>query len=107
MTELSADDLADIKAFVKERDEMLMAGDIDRCIAFHEKHNPGIRAFPNRLVAEISLHKARTAAKTLPVSFRSESKKWLTDRGYASWDDGDVPLPQPASDVGSARRCGE
>ena len=89
---------AEIKAFVKERDEMLMAGDVDRCIAFHEKHNPGIRAFPNRLVAEISLHKARTGAKSLPFVFRIESKKWLTERGYSSLDDGELRLPQENAD---------
>jgi len=82
---------AEIKAFVKERDEIRIAGDIDRMIAFHEKHNPGVRAFPNRLVAEISLHKARTGAKSLPMVFRIESKKWLSERGYTSMDDGDVP----------------
>lgn len=82
---------AEIKAFVQERDEMLMAGDIDRLIAFHEKHNPGVRAFPNREVAEISLHKARTGAKSLPMSYRVKSLKWLTERGYTSLDDGDIP----------------
>lgn len=81
---------AEIKAFVKERDEMLMAADIDRLVAFHEKHNPGVRAFPNREVAEISLHKARTGAKSLPIEYRIESKKWLTERGYTSLDDGDL-----------------
>lgn len=83
---------AEIKAFVKERDEMLMAGDIDRLIAFHEKHNPGIRAFSNRDVAEISLHKARTGALSLPFVFRIESKKWLSERGYTSMDDGELAV---------------
>lgn len=90
---------AEIKAFVKERDEMLMAGDIDRCIAFHEKHNPGIRAFPSREVAEISLHKARTAAKSLPFVFRIESKIWLSKRGYTSMDDGELRLPQGSTEA--------
>jgi len=90
---------AEIKAFVKERDEMLMAGNIDRLIAFHEKHNPGIRAFSSRGVAEVSLHKARTAAKSLPLVFRIESKKWLSERGYTSMDDGELRLPQDISDA--------
>jgi hypothetical protein len=84
---------AEIRAFVKERDEMLMAGDIDRLIAFHEKHNPGIRAFSSREVAEISMHKARTGAKTLPMEYRAASKAWLAERGYTSLDDGDIPSP--------------
>lgn len=81
---------AEIKAFVKERDDMLMSGDIDQVIAFHEKHNPGVRAFPNREVAEISMHKARTGARSLPMVFRLESKKWLDERGYTSLDDGEL-----------------
>lgn len=83
---------AETKAFLRERDEMLMAGDIDRLIAFQKKHNPDIRAFPNREVAEISLHMTRTAARSLPMTYRMESKKWLTERGYKSLDyDGDLP----------------
>lgn len=82
---------AEIKAFVKERDEMLMAGDIDRTIAFHAKHNPG-HAFSCREVAEISMHKARTAAKTLPMNYRLDSKKWLDEHGYTSLDDGDLAV---------------
>ncbi len=87
---LSEADRAEIAAFVKERDEMLMALDIDRMMAFHEKHNPGIRRFSSREVAEISLHKARTAARSLPIEARQLSKQWLTERGYTSMDDGDL-----------------
>ncbi len=82
---------AEIKAFVKERDEMLIAGDIDRCIAFQKKHSPQVR-IPARDIVEISLHKARTGAKSLPMSYRIESKKWLSDRGYQSMDDGDLKI---------------
>jgi hypothetical protein len=57
--------------------------------AFHAKHNP-CRRFPNRAVAEIALHKARTAAKNLPMFARVLSKQWLEERGYTSLDDGDV-----------------
>jgi hypothetical protein len=80
---------AEIKAFVTERDEALLSGDIDRVIAFHAKHNPD-RDFSSREVAEISMHKARTAAKSLPIEPRLASKKWLTERGYTSLDDGDL-----------------
>jgi hypothetical protein len=82
------------EAFVRERDEMLMDGDIDRLIAFQKKHNPDIRAFHSREVAEISLHMTRTAAKSLPMTYRIESRKWLTERGYASLDDGDLLSPE-------------
>jgi hypothetical protein len=89
---------AEIKAFVKERDEMLMAADIDRLIAFHEKHNPG-RTFSCREVAEVSLHKARTAAKSLPIEYRIESKRWLSERGYTSLDDGELTLSPQGSET--------
>jgi hypothetical protein len=79
-----------IEAFIAERDEMLLANDIDRMIEFHKKHNPYRPNFANREVAEIALHKARTGAKSLPVEERKKSKAWLTDRGYQSMDDGDL-----------------
>lgn len=34
---------------------------------------------------------SHAAAKTMPMEARSLSKRWLTERGLASWDDGDVP----------------
>lgn len=82
--------IAEIKAFNAERDEMLLACDVDRMIAFHTKWNPGIRPFSTREVAEITLHKARTAAASLPIEARRLSKQWLTERGYPSMDDGDL-----------------
>lgn len=80
---------AEIKAFVKERDEMLLACDIDLVRAFHAKHNPGLPE-PSDEVAWLMLHKARTAARSLPREERVKSKKWLTERGSASMDDGDL-----------------
>ena len=83
---------AEIKAFVKERDEMLLACDIDRMMAFHAKHNPSRPGFRSREVAEAALHKARTAARTLPIEERVASKRWLAARGMSSMDDGDLKL---------------
>lgn len=80
----------DHAAFVAERNEMLLSGDVDRLMAFHAKHNPGLPPMTNRIVAEITLHKSRTAAKGLPMEARLQSKRWLTERGYKSWDDGDL-----------------
>jgi len=84
---------AEIAEFVKERDEMLMSLDVDRMLAFHEKHNPAVGAPSNRNVCLISMHKARTAAKTLPIEARRLSRDWLTERGYTSLDDGDLDQP--------------
>lgn len=75
----------DIKAFVEERDSVLLSGDIDLLMRFHQKHNPGSPPIANRELAEISMHKARTAALSLPLDIRRGSHQWLTDRGYSSF----------------------
>jgi len=67
-----------------------LACDIDRMMEFHAKHNPQAPAFPNRHVAELALHKARTGAKSLPFAERLKSKRWLAERGSSSLDDGDL-----------------
>lgn len=81
---------AEIAAFIKERDEILLAGDIDLMMAFHRKHNPGLPPFSSREVAEAALHKARTGAKTLQREARMESARWLRARGMSTFDDGDL-----------------
>lgn len=73
-----ADDMA---GFIKERNEMLLAMSIERAKVFFRKHNPGFRV-PTDEVIEIGLHKARTAAVSLPQEERDLSRRWLTARGY-------------------------
>jgi hypothetical protein len=72
-----------METFVKERNEMLLSGDIARAKAFHQKHNPGVPLPPDDVV-EIGLHKARTAALSLPQIERDISRRWLAERGYSS-----------------------
>lgn len=55
---LTPEEKTKIEAFVAERDEMLLACDIDRMLAFYAKHNPTSSAFSSREVAEIAMHKA-------------------------------------------------
>lgn len=81
---------AEIKAFVAERDEVLLACDIDRLKAFHAKYNPATKPLPNDDVAWLSLHKARTGAKSLPLEARLHSYNWLKERGSSSLDDGEL-----------------
>jgi hypothetical protein len=81
--------MGEIEEFLRERNEMLLACDIDRSIAFWAKHSPD-RPFPNREAAEAGLHKARTAVRSLPREERLRSKRWLDERGMSSWDDGDL-----------------
>jgi hypothetical protein len=83
-------ELKRIIKYNKERNELLMSGDIVRLTVFYRKHNPGAPEFSSPEVAEIMLHKARTAIRSLPMKYRVESKKWLDERGYRSMDDGDL-----------------
>lgn len=80
----------DLRAFLKERDEVLMSLDVDRVMAFHAKHNPGSDVHNDREAAEVGMHKARTACLSLPREARMLSKRWLSERGYKSMDDGDL-----------------
>ncbi len=77
-----------VHEFVRERDEVLMSGDLDRVVAYLTKYSG--YAPSSRKVAEIALHKARTGAKSLPLEMRKASKAWLVERGYKSFDDGDL-----------------
>lgn len=79
-----------IAAFCRERDAMLLAADVDRSIAFGRKHNPDVPPPSSRHVAEISMHKAITSVRTLPLEHRRKSYRWLTERGYESHDDGEL-----------------
>lgn len=88
MGKLTEAQLAEIKAFVAERDTVLASGDVDAMIAFMEKHKPHIQT--SRENAEVAMHKARTGAKSLPIAKRLESYLWLNARGLASMDDGDL-----------------
>ncbi len=78
-----------IKAFVKERDEALLTGDIEKVRAYHKKWSPEVK-LPDDDVLEISMHKAITACRSLPRSYRIKSLQWLDDHGFSGLDDGDL-----------------
>ncbi len=78
-----------IQQFVEERNEALLSRDFRKVQAFHEKWNPDLPRIPD-MVAELAMHKARTAAKGLPKEERRVSRTWLKIRGYDSFDDGDL-----------------
>lgn len=82
--------VSDPEDFVRERNEILLACDVDKALAFQAKHHPGIALPTNRFIVEIGLHEARTAATDLPIEARRLSKQWLTERGYKSLDDGEL-----------------
>ncbi len=81
---------AQIAAFVKERNYMLLKNDVDLMIAFFARHNPEMPPFSDREVAEVTLHKARSGARGLPREAHIASKLWLRERGYSDMAD-DLP----------------
>ena len=80
---------AEIRAFVVERDKMLLSLDIERMKMFHAEHNPLGPPFSDEQ-ALVAIHKTRTGASSLPICARRHSYEWLRLRGYSSWDDGDL-----------------
>lgn len=80
----------EIKKWLKERDEVLLSGDIDQMVAFYKKHSPDRFIPASRDVLEHSMHLAITGAKSLPLEYRQKSKQWLTSRNYLSMDEGDL-----------------
>jgi hypothetical protein len=70
----------DIKAYCEARDKAVLDG-VDALMLFAEKHgNP----FPDREMAEFTMHKMRIAIESLPEEVRTASKTWLSERGYHS-----------------------
>jgi hypothetical protein len=78
-----------IKAYCAARDKVLLTRDPRQMIALLAKyHNDQL---PSLEVAEITMHKMTTAIRSMPMALRTESKRWLLERGYQPYDDGDVP----------------
>jgi hypothetical protein len=79
--------------FVRERDDALLSLDKEQLLAYARKWGVNLSYIPKSdELFWVSIHKARTAATSLPIAARQESKRWLHERGYQSMDDGDVPL---------------
>ncbi|MET3969136.1 hypothetical protein [Bradyrhizobium sp. S3.9.1] len=70
-----------IAGYIAERDAAVTAG-VDALIAFSAKygHRPS-----DRDVATITLHKLRTAIRSLPLPVRLASHEWLSRHGFESW----------------------
>lgn len=78
----------DLPQFLKDRDAALLSLDRATIVAFQQKY--GAPTHPVEEVFWASVHKARTAVRTLPIEARQESKRWLLEHGYRSEDDGEV-----------------
>jgi hypothetical protein len=81
---------AEIAAFVAERDEVLLSLDKQRILDFWAKYDVPEPSSEHAFWGAV--HKARTGNRNLPMDARSESKRWLLERGMTSFDDGDVPV---------------
>src|SRR5262245_9950806 len=87
-------DMKSIAEFVKERDAALLTLNRDVILAMYQKwadDDDYNRMFNARdEVFWASVHKARTAATSLPLEARHASKTWLSARGLSSMDDGEL-----------------
>lgn len=80
--------------FVRDRDEALLSMDKDKLVAYGQKWSVDWKVVPGREEwFWVSVHMARTGAKSLPMEERLKSKKWLVERGLRSIDEGDVVWP--------------
>jgi hypothetical protein len=77
--------------FLHDRKQALLSMDRATIEAYMQKY--GIKVPSNEEVFWISVHKARTGDKFLPMFERAASKRWLEVRGYQSMDNGDVLPP--------------
>lgn len=87
---MNAEDEKMVADFVRERNEALITLDVDKVIAFHNKWNPDSQLNISRENSEIGMHKAITAVSNLPREIRMNSKRWLSERGYKSLDEGKI-----------------
>ena len=65
-----------------------MQRDPDVLMAFMRER--GLQVPSSRDSAEVTLHKTITGVVSLPRKLRRASKRWLTERGFHSLDDGDL-----------------
>jgi hypothetical protein len=75
-----------ISAYVRERDEVLRALDVERFEAFWRKHRqpmPRSGRWAGPIVPLIMMHKARLAVETMSEAEKAVSREWLAARGYS------------------------
>lgn len=80
----------EMKRFLADRRKALLSLNKATIYAYLRKYGEDPRPSSDE-VFWTGIHKARTAAKDLPMQARSDSKYWLALRGMQSLDDGDVP----------------
>ena len=79
-----------IQRFLRDRDEALLSLDEKKIKAYLRKY--GETPPSNPIVFWMGVHKAITAAKSLPIEFRRKSALWLVLRGSKPMDDGELEI---------------
>jgi hypothetical protein len=87
-----------IDEFLLERKAALLSMDEATIRSFFKKWNHYDMS-DNISIFWMSVHKARTADKSLPMFERAASKHWLNQRSLESMDDGDVLPPIEKSEA--------
>lgn len=59
---------------------LLEAGDVEGCRRYWHKHAPSMPQLATYEQAEVSMHMARTAAKSVEFRLRAYSHRWLVER---------------------------
>lgn len=59
---------------------LLESGDVEGCRRYWHKHAPNMPQLATYEQAEVSMHMARTAAKSVKFALRAYSHRWLEDR---------------------------
>lgn len=77
-----------IEEFKADRNEALLSLDKNKILAFGLKHN--VKFSSNNEVFWLSIHKAITGCRELPIDFRRLSKAYLREAGSESLDDGEL-----------------
>jgi hypothetical protein len=80
-----------LKAYNQSLEDALLAymqGDEDQFVSHCKRYDVSLPE--NELARRGAVMKTITAKTNLPIEIRRQAKQWLTDRGFQSWDDGDV-----------------
>lgn len=78
-----------LKEFEKDQCEALLSMDKTKIREFIKKYY----GYTPDVIDEVfwgGVHKAITGQTKLPIEFRRKSKAWLNERGFRSYDDGDL-----------------
>jgi hypothetical protein len=77
-----------MKDFLRERAEVLLSMNKTLIEAYMRKYEIPIPSDDDTFW--VAVHMARTGGADLPLSERLISKRWLSERGYQSLDDGEL-----------------